>query len=144
MAKGFSKNKKRKPVISTKSIVILKIVAAGLLFFSCSLFFFQHMEMFLEDLMNFNPFCFLFFAGVIVVCIYGANLAGHIEDDNVYLADRYDWVYKLVVTVLVVSTLLRRFLYNLSVPVIITVLFIFSGLLVLIIPKIVDNNNEEF
>ena len=130
--------------MSTKSIVIMKIVAAGMLFFSCSLFFFQHMEQFGEDIRNLNPFILVFFAGVVVVCLYGAVLAGNMEERKLYLADRYDWIYKLVVTVLVVSTLLRSFLSRLGVPIVITVLFIISGLLVLLTPRIIDNNNDEF
>lgn len=136
--------KTKKPLLSNKSIVIMKLVAAGLLFFSCSLFFFQHLEMFIQDLTNLNPFIFIFFGGIIVVIVYGANLAGSIEEQKLYTSDRFDWIYKIVVTILVLATLMRRFLYNLSVPIAITVFIVLSCLLVLITPRIVDNNNDEF
>ena len=132
---------------SNKTIVIIKIIAACILFFACCLFFFGNMEMFADDLKNFNPFPIIFFAGIIWVCIYISNLVGKIEDKNLYLADRFDWLYKLVFTITILSMVVRSFLFAepyLAVQTEIVILCIISGILTLMTPKIVDNNNEEF
>ena len=142
-----SRLKPKKRLFSNKTIVIIKIVAACILFFACCLFFFGNMKSFGEDLKNFNPFPIIFFVGIIWICIYISNLVGKIEDKNLYLADRFDWLYKLVFTITILSMIVRSFFFikpYLAVPTEIIILCIISGVLTLLTPKIVDNNNEEF
>ena len=137
----------KKRLVGNKAIVIIKISTACLLFFACCLFFFENTGMFLRDLKNFSPFPIVFFAGLAWVCGYIANLVGKIEDRNLYLADRFDWLYKIIFTITILATVVRSFLFAkpyLNVPTVIVTLFVVSGIITLLTPKIIDNNNEEF
>ena len=135
-----------KPIMSNKAIVIMKIVCASIMFFACCLFFFGNIEMFWESLKSFSPFPFIFVGGSLYISVYLANLVGHIEDKNLYLADRHDKIFKAVFVITIMSMVLQSFLYAspLTVPVVITVMCILSGVAVLFTPKIIDNNNDEF
>lgn len=132
--------------MSNKTIVVIKIVCSGILFFACCLFFFGNAGMFWESLISFNPFPVIFIAGTLYISFHIANLVGHYDDGKLYLADRHDWIFKVVFVITIVSMLIQCFLFStpLSVPIIITVLCIVSGIMVLFTPKIVDNNNDEF
>ena len=138
--------KPKKRLLSNKAIVIVKLVAATLLFFACSLFFFDNIDMFLDDIINFNPFPVLFFAGLLWISGYIINLVIKIEDKNLHLADRLDWLYKIIFIVTIMAILVRSFFFiqPLSVPIEIVVICILSGIMTLLTPRIVDNNNEEF
>jgi len=103
--------------------------------------------MFIADFKKWSPFPYVFFAGLIWVCIYMANLISKIEDKNLYLADRYEWVYKIVFTVTILAIIVRCFFFLkpfFAIPVEIVVLCVVSGVLTLITPKIIDNNNNDF
>ena len=132
--------------LSSRTIVVLKIAAGSLLFFGCCLFFFSYRGMFWDDIKGGNPFPVVFFSGLILVCAYIINLVGHMDSEELYLADRFDLVYKIVFTITILSMALRAILSEpyLNVPVTIMVVCIFSGILTLVTPKIVDNNNDEF
>jgi hypothetical protein len=136
----------QKRLLGNKSIVVIKIATAALLFFACCLFFFQYMDLFWSDLKNWIPFPIVFFAGLIWVCIYIGNLVAHIESRNLYLSDRYDWLYKIVFTVIILSMVVRSFFAKpyLQVPEMIIVLCIISGIITYLTPKIVDNSNDDF
>jgi hypothetical protein len=136
--------KPKKQIYSSKSIVIMKLIAALLLFFGCCLFFFQNTSMFWTDIKNLCPFPFIFFAGIAWICIYIANLTGHFESRDLYLADRYDWLYKTVFTITILAMIMRSMFYSLSVPPVIIIICAVSGLMTLATPKIVDNTNDEF
>lgn len=149
----------KKPLLGNKAIVIIKIVAACLLLLGGSMFFFVYitpfendpaavvksLTLFEEDLKNFSPFPIVFLAGLVWICIYVVNLAGHIDDKDLYLADKYDMLYKVVFIVTVMSMVFRCFVFsNLKVPEPIAAICIISGVITMFTPKIVDNNNEEF
>lgn len=103
------------------------------------------MELFWDDIKKFNPFPIVFFAGLIWVCIYIVNLAGHIDDKDLHHSDKYDWLYKIVFITTVMSMVFRSFVfYSLNVPPAITTICIISGIITLLTPKIMDNNNDEF
>lgn len=137
----------KKRILSNKTIVLIKIATASILFFACSLFFFQNLDLFEKDFKAFAPFPFVFFAGIIWICAYIANLVGHMEDKNLHLADRFDWLYKVVSTIVIVAIIVRCFFFEkpyLSVPVIIITLCVISAAMTFLTPKIIDNDNDEF
>ena len=149
----------KKALLSNKAIVFVKIAAACLLLLGGAMFFFVYITpfaadatsagknatLFEEDLKNFSPFPIVFLAGLIWICIYVVNLAGHIDDRDLYLADRHDMLYKVVFIVTVMSMVFRCFIFsNLKVPEPIAAICIISGVITMFTPKIVDNNNEEF
>ena len=134
----------KKQIFSNKTIVLIKIATACILLLGCSLFFFANLNLFWSDLKKFNPFPVVFFAGLLWTCIYVVNLAGHIDNKDIHHADRYDWLYKIVFTVTVMSVVLRTFLGSLNVPPAITIICIISGVMTLLTPKLLDNNNDEF
>jgi ABC-type antimicrobial peptide transport system permease subunit len=138
--------KQRKRLLSNRVIVILKIVASGLLLFSGLLFFFSDPMLFLNDLKKWNLFPIVFILGLIWVCVYITNLVAHLESKKLYLADRLDWLYRLVFCFTVVSLIIRSIFAEpyLTVPVPIVAICIISGIMTLAIPKIVDNDNDEF
>jgi tryptophan-rich sensory protein len=143
----------KQPLFSNKTIVLIKIAAACLLLLGGSLFFFSYLApaaegkptLFEEDLQNLNPFPLVFLAGLVWVVIYVINLAGHMDDKDLYNADRYDLLYKIVFIVTVMSMVFRCFVFsNLNVPEAITIICLLSGIITMFTPKIVDYNNEEF
>jgi len=136
--------KPKKQLLSNKTIVMIKISAACLLFLGCALFFFIDMKLFLDDFLSVRfAFPVVFFAGLIWVCIHIVNLGGHMDKKTLYHADRFDWLYRLVFIVTVTATVVRSFL-TLRIPWVIIVICIISGLMTLLTPRIVDNNNDEF
>ena len=136
----------QKRLFSNKAIVVIKIAAACILFFACCLFFFENTTMFYNDILSFNPFPLVFFIGIFWVSFFIINLVSKIEDKNLYLADRLDWLYKVIFIITILSMVVRSMLEKpyLNVPIEIIVLGIISGVLTLITPKIVDNDNQEF
>jgi len=139
----------KKQKVTNKTIVLIKIGTACLLLLGCSLFFFANMSLFWDDLKSFISVVFffpiVFFVGLLWICIYIVNLAGHIDDKDLHHADRYDWLYKIVFITTVMSMVCRSFIfYGLNVPAVITTICVISGLITLFTPKIMDNNNDEF
>ena len=103
--------------------------------------------MFLKDLKHFNPFPVIFFAGIIFVCVHISILIAKIEDKNLYLADRFDWLYKLIFTITILSMIVRGFVFAqpyLNISTFIVTLCAVSGVVTLLTPRIVDNDNKEF
>ena len=137
--------KPKKQLLGNKTIVLIKITTACILLLGCALFFFLNMQMFLDDFLSIRfAFPIVFFAGLIWVCIYIVNLAGHIDDKNLHHADRFDWLYKIVFILTVLSIVVRSILKDFGANWPIIVICIVSGILTLITPRIVDNNNNEF
>jgi len=137
--------KPKKQRLANKTIVLIKIGAACVLLLGCALFFFANMKLFWTDFISWRfAFPVLFFAGLAWICVYIINLAGHIDDKDLHHADRLDWLYKLVFFLTVTALVVRSILGNLFVPGPIVIICILSGVITLFIPKIVDNNNDEF
>ena len=133
-------------VFSNKTIAVIKITAACILFFTCCLFFFQSIDMFWNDIKKFSPFPVIFFAGVIFICIYIGNLVGHIESKELHKADRFDLLYRIIFTITLLSMVIRSFFAKpyLNVPTLIVCLAVTIGILTWLAPKIIDNDNTEF
>ena len=161
MSKQINTNTKKrlrpkKRLLGNKTIVIIKIASACVLFFACALFFFNNIELFVDDLRAFNPFPVIFFAGLVFVIVYIVNLTIKIEDNNLYLADRLNWLYKAVFTITILAMIVRilfaeelyRSMLNLTLSFNIltfaVALCVASGVVTLLTPKIVDNDNDEF
>jgi len=152
--KQESKDKDNKPqkvrckrLFSNKMIIIIKIASACLLFFCCCFFFFQNLSMFLDDITSYMAFFpIIFFAGVILVCVYISLLVGTLESKNVHLSDRYDIAYRIVFTITLLALTLRSFFTKpmLNVPIFIIALAIFSGIITWATPKIRDNDSTDF
>ena len=146
---GAKKGTAKKPVhpkriFSNKTTVVIKISAAVILFFACCLFFFQYIGMLWDDLKHFNPFPIIFLAGIVFICAYIINLLVHIENKELYKADRFDLLYRIIFTITLLSMVIRVYLVKLSVPTLIVCLAVISGLLTWLAPQIIDNDNTEF
>jgi len=103
------------------------------------------MKLFWDDLRSVVfAFPIVFFVGLIWICIYIVHLAGHIDDKNLHHADRFDWLYRIVFSVTVIAIVVRTVFIQIFPPWPIVTICIISGVLALITPKIVDNNNDEF
>lgn len=144
--------------ISNRAIVIMKIISALGLLFSCCLYAFMNIDAFKTDLgLNHtqqlgspeNPwyrlmFPILFILGASFVIYYVGNLIVRVELKQVWKADRLFILYQIVFTGLLLITIWRWFLLDLSNALLPSVIMIVSGILNLFIPKIIDNNNVDF
>ena len=134
--------------ISNKWIVVIKIFAACLLFVCCCYYFFRYLQDIWADITSLNPlrwlFVLIFIGGFVFVFVYIAHLVSHIEDKDLYRADRFDILYRIIFASTVLAISLRNFLTDLSVPTVIIIIAIVSGVITIITPRIVDNNNQEF
>lgn len=144
--------------ISNKAIVIMKIISALGLLFSCCLYLFMNFQSFKNDFgLNQekplgsagNPWFFLFFPvlfilGFSFVVYYVGNLIVRVEAKQMWKADRLFVVYQIVFTGLLLITIWRWFLLDLSNALLPSVIMVVSGILNLCTPKIVDNNNQDF
>lgn len=144
--------------ISNRAIVIMKIISALGLLFSCCLYAFMNIDAFKTDLgLNHtqplgspeNPwyrlmFPILFILGASFVIYYVGNLIVRVELKQVWKADRLFILYQIVFTGLLLITIWRWFLVDLSNALLPSVIMIVSGILNLFIPKIIDNNNVDF
>jgi hypothetical protein len=146
-------NKPRKRIISNKAIIFIKIAAAALLFFCCSFFFFQNKEMFWNDFKSWRAFFPVFYVlGLILICMYLTLLVSTIESKEHFLGDRYDLAYRVVFTVTLLLIIIRIFFaetifytpIGANLPVMIIVLGVISGAVTWLIPKIKDNDNQDF
>lgn len=144
--------------ISNKAIVIMKIVSALGLLFSCCLYLFMNFDAFKNDLglnsitplgSSANPwyhllFPVLFILGFSFVIYYVGNMIIRVEAKQMWKADRMFLVYQIVFTGLLLITIWRWFLLDLSNAMLPSVLMILAGVLNLCTPKIIDNNNQDF
>lgn len=151
----MSKQRRRLP---NQAIVIMKIISALGLLFSCCLYLLLNFNAFKNDLgLNnemplgsaSNPwyhvmFPVLFILGVCFIVYYVGNLIVRFETKQIWKADRLFIVYQIVFTGLLVITIWRWFLLDLSNALAPSVIMIISGILNLCTPKIIDNNNLDF
>ncbi|MCM1404055.1 MAG: hypothetical protein NC133_00900 [Prevotella sp.] len=149
---------KQRRRISNKAIVIMKIISALGLMFACCLYVFMNFDTFKDDLgLNSakplgsaaNPwyhvaFPVLFILGFCFVIYYVGNMIIRVEAKQMWKADRMFLVYQIVFTGLLLITIWRWFLVDLSNAWLPSVMMIVSGALNLCTPKIVDNNNRDF
>lgn len=149
---------KRRRRISNKAIVIMKIISALGLLFSCCLYLFMNFQAFKNDFgLNQekplgsaeNPWYFLFFPvlfilGFSFVIYYVGNMIIRVEAKQMWKADRLFVVYQIVFTGLLLITIWRWFLLDLSNALLPSVMMVVSGILNLCTPKIIDNNNQDF
>ena len=144
--------------ISNRTIVIMKIISALGLLFSCCLYLFMNFTAFRDDFgLNSekplgsaaNPwfyllFPILFILGCSFVIYYVGNMIIRIEAKQVWKADRLFALYQIAFTGLLIITIWRWFLLDLSNALLPSVIMVISGILNLCTPKIVDNNNQDF
>ena len=148
--------------------LIIKTVAACILFFCGSFFFFSNPWMFWRDLTSYMFFFpIIFFAGMILVCLYMSVLMGSMDKTSIIHSDRYDYAYKIVFTITFLLLLIRLILgdfanlctsecldpceihyrggISLSVEmIVIIILAMASGLATWLTPKIKDNDTTDF
>jgi hypothetical protein len=146
---------------SNKAIVIIKLTTTCVLFFACCLFFFQNMDIFKADLgletdaevlekiypKNVAPniiYPLIFFSGIVFIITYIANMVARFESKTLWKADRLYILYQFVFLAVVAVVIWRWFLINLSVATWSGVIILLCGIVTLVTPKIVDNNNNEF
>ncbi len=144
--------------ISNKAIVIMKIISALGLLFSCCLYLFMNFNAFKRDLgldaeaplgSAVNPwyhimFPILLMIGFCFVIYYVGNMIIRVEAKQIWKADNLFLIYQLVFTGLLLITIWRWFLIDLSNALFPSVVMIISGILNLCTPKIIDNNNQDF
>lgn len=144
--------------ISNKAIVIMKIISALGLLFSCCLYLFMNFDSFKQDLgLNSaiplgsveNPWYHLIFPvllmlGFCFIVYYVGNMIIRVEAKQIWKADNFFVLYQIVFTGLLLITIWRWFLLDLSNAVFPSVVMILSGILNLCTPKIIDNNNQDF
>ena len=137
--------------ISNKAIVIMKIISALGLIFSICLYLFMNFGSFKNDL-GFGPegvtyrlvFPILLMLGFSFVVYYVGNMIVRVETKQIWKADNMFILYQIVFNGLLLITIWRWFLLNLSNAMIPSMIMILSGILNLCTPKIVDNNNQDF
>ena len=144
--------------ISNKAIVIMKIISALGLLFSCCLCLFMNFESFKKDLgldatarlgSAENPWYHLLFPvllllGFSFVIYYVGNMILRVQANQMWKADRMFILYQVVFTGLLLITIWRWFLLDFSNAVFPSVIMIISGTINLCTPKIIDNNNQDF
>lgn len=144
--------------ISNKAIVILKTISALGLLFACCLYLFINFSSFKKDLgldksaplgSAQNPwynlmFPILFMLGIAFVVYYVGNMIIRIEAKQIWKADRLFVVYQIVFTGLMLITIWRWFLVDLSNAMLPSIFMIVAGIMNLFIPRIIDNNNNDF
>ncbi len=144
--------------ISNKAIVILKIISALGLLFSCCLYLFMNFDSFKNDLgLNSdmplgsaeNPWYHLVFPillilGFCFVIYYVGNMIIRVEAKQIWKADNLFVLYQIVFNGLLLVTIWRWFLLDLSNALFPSIIMIISGTLNLCTPKIIDNNNQDF
>lgn len=144
--------------ISNKAIVLMKLVSALGLFFSCCLFFFLNLGIFKRDLgfdkdyplgSAANPwynlvFLIVFLLAICFIVYYITNMVIRFETKQIWKADRLFIVYQIVFTALLIITIWRWFFISISNAMIPSVIMVISGFINLITPRIVDNNNRDF
>ena len=144
--------------ISNKAIVIMKIISALGLLFSCCLYLFMNFDAFKTDLglneakplgSSENPWYHVLFPialilGFCFVIYYVGNMIIRIEAKQIWKADNLFLLYKIVFTSLLLVTIWRWFLLDLTNALVPSIIMITSGTLNLCTPKIIDNNNQDF
>ena len=82
--------------------------------------------------------------GIAFVVYYVGNMIIRIEAKQIWKADRLFVVYQIVFTGLMLITIWRWFLVDLSNAMLPSIFMIVAGIMNLFIPRIIDNNNNDF
>ena len=144
--------------ISNKAIVILKIISALSMLFACCLYLFINFDAFKKDfgLMESAPlgseqnpwynllFPILFILAICFIVYYVGNMIVRVEAKQIWKADRLFVLYQIVFTGLMLITIWRWFLVDLTNAMLPSIIMIIAGIMNLFIPRIVDNNNSDF
>ena len=137
----------RRGTLTNKTIVIIKIVSACVMWFVSSLFFFANINILLDDITQLSwlsPLPILFFLALLAVLAYIGFLAGRIEDKRLFLADKFDVWYKIIFSLVLIYINIRSVIVNLEVPALILVLSVASGLVTWFTPRLQMHDNQEF
>ncbi len=152
---NMAKHRRR---ISNKAIVIMKIISALGLLFSCCMYLFMNFYAFKNDLglnsatplgSHENPwyhllFPVVFILGLSFVIYYVGNMIIRVEAKQMWKADHLFIIYQIVFTGLLLVTIWRWFLLDLTNALFPSLVMVLSGGLNLCTPKIIDNNNLDF
>jgi len=143
----MQKGEKKKTCLRNSIAVFLKITAACLLLFCCLIFIFSHYKLFFQDFHS--PYFIapiILILGTSFVCFYITMLVFHLDGTAPYMADRFDFLYKIIFSITFLTLIIRAIaaspIFNAPLEVIIPA--ISSGLITWFTPKIRDNNNNEF
>ena len=88
------------------------------------------------------PVVFVF--GVAFIITYVTNMVVRFESKTVWKADRMYVAYQIVFIAVLAVTIWRWFLVNMSNPLYPSIVMLISGIITLLTPRIIDNNNDEF
>ena len=163
MGEKLVDDKRDKPrfFVRNVNIIVMKIFAASLLLFCVCFFFFSNMALFWSDLRSYMVFAPLtFIIGVGFICFYIITLVVSIESGRTQFSDRYDLLYRIIFSIVLLMLIIRSFLgdfnnslldsdgnplgTNLNVHIGLVITSIISGLVTWCTPKIRDNDNTEF
>lgn|GEM_PF-2182638 len=157
----MGKKKKKQMGLSNKAIVIMKIICACFLLLVCGLFLFSQTRIdngegglrvvmmtyiLWQDITSWNLMPILFFLAVLAICAYISFLVFRITYKNLYFADKFDILYKVVFSFVLLYICIRSLFVEpyLNVPLEIVVLALVSGLFNWLTPATVFNDSEEF
>ena len=110
-------------------------------------FVFQHLDMFWGDLTSFYaPFAILFFIGILFVCFYIFYTISRIEDKNYISSERFDLIYKIVFSCVMLFVALRAIFTGSTdaFPIGPMIAAVVVGVLNWFIPAITTNSDNEF
>ena len=143
--------RQRKPWLSNKWILVLKVASACVLLFIVSFFIFQNLHTFWDDLSGVNGW-YLSLAIVVLllaltaVCAYIVFLLIKIDDGKLYRADRFDIPFKILYSYLVLFVGARSFFIApyLNVPIAIIVIGLVFGLFNWFVPRLYYHDSDDF
>lgn len=150
------RNQKRR--IPNSVIIAMKLISALGLFFSCCLFLFLNFAIFKRDLgfdadaplgSAANPwynliFPVVFVLGLCFIAYYITNMVVRFEIKELWKADRLFIAYQIIFTAILAVTIWRWFFINITNALVPSIIMVVAGLLNLLTPKIIDNNNPDF
>lgn len=89
-------------------------------------------------------FPIIFVLGVVFIITYVTNMVVRFESKTVWKADRMYIMYQIVYVAVMAVMIWRWFLVDMSNSLYPSAIMIIAGIITLLTPKIIDNNNDEF
>ena len=147
--------KQRKPFLSNQWIIVLKVISACFLLFIASFFFFQNMEVLVNDFRIFTQppayfllgiFLSMFFLSIVVICAYIIFLLVRMDEGKTYRADRFDIGFKFLYSLMLLYIAIRSFFLApyLNVPIPLIVIALVFGVFNWMIPKLYYHDSQDF
>ena len=139
--------KKKGRIFSNKVILALKTLMACALLFISAFFFFENIHEFGSDFLSFAaPLPILYFAGVAFVCFYIGFLVSRIEDKAFHRSEKFDLIYKIVFSCIMLYIVIRSTFIEpfVGVPIISMISAIVIGTLNWFIPHTTVHESDDF